>query len=130
HAVAQHEGPRGAVGARGVGLREVALDSAGGGETRQVVVEIDGAAPLVAKDAHDGVERAQVLVEGHGELAAWLDLAVRCAAEDAGEEESACAGGDEVTGEAASGHAHRSTALCAHGSPPELTPHTSSMHSM
>ena len=110
-AVAQDEGPRGTVGARGVGLREIALDAAVRGEASEIVVEIDRAPPLVAENSHDGIERAEVLVERHRELPARLGLAVGGASEEPGQDERARARRGEVTGEPATGHAHRSNAF-------------------
>ena len=130
-AVAQDEGPGGAVGARAVGLREIALDAAVRGEAGQVVVEVDRASPLVAEDPHDGIERAEVFVERHRELPPRLGLAVGRATEETGQDQRARPRPGEVTGEPAARHAHRSKALWGHGSPLlQLTPHTSRMHSM
>jgi hypothetical protein len=130
-AVAQDEGPRRAVGARGEGLGEIALHAAVRGEAGQVVVEIDRAPPLVAEDPHDGIEGAEVLVERHRELAARLGLSVGGAAEEPGQDQRARARRGEITGEPATGYAHRSNALWCHGSPLlQLMPHTSRMHSM
>ena len=88
-AVAQDEGPRRAGLAGRIGFGEVAFDAAVRGQARQVVVQIDRAAPLVSKDAHDGVESAQILVERHREPAARLRLSMGIAAEQAGKEERA-----------------------------------------
>src|SRR4030095_15975568 len=95
---------------------EPALAPAVGGEAVQVVVEVDRAPPLVAEDPHDGIESPEILVQRHRELPARLCLVVGAAAEGAVDAQHARTRCREVTGEPATGHAHRSNAPWCHGS--------------